>query len=84
MQRLVFRRIFSVLTILVLLISLFLPAGALAESNEIQTNEAETFYLRVVEQTDVYGLKENVVGKLLEGTVLQVDKVENDRVYFQW
>jgi mannosyl-glycoprotein endo-beta-N-acetylglucosaminidase len=61
-----------------------LPAGALAESNEIQTNEAETFYLRVVEQTDVYGLKENVVGKLLEGAVLQVDKVENDRVYFQW
>jgi len=84
MQRLIFRRSFSVFTVLVLLISLFLPAGAIAESNEIQTNEAEASYLRVVEQTDVYGMKENVVGKLLEGTVLQVEKVENDRVYFQW
>ncbi|MGG3682494.1 glucosaminidase domain-containing protein [Aeribacillus composti] len=84
MQRLIFRRSFSVFTVLVLLISLFLPAGAIAESNEIQTNEAEASYLRVVEQTDVYGMKENIVGKLLEGTVLQVEKVENDRVYFQW
>ena len=84
MQRLIFRRSFSVFTVLVLLISLFLPAGAIAESNEIQTNEAEASYLRVVEQTDVYGMKENIVGKLLEGTVLQVEKVENDRFYFQW
>ncbi|MED1443378.1 hypothetical protein P4U24_16595, partial [Aeribacillus composti] len=84
MQRLIFRRVFSVLIVLVLLISFFLPARALAESNGIQTDEVETFYLRVVEQTDVYEMKDDVIGKLLEGAVLQVEKVENNRVYFQW
>ncbi|MEK5271993.1 alginate lyase family protein [Aeribacillus sp. FSL K6-8394] len=84
MQRLIFRRVFSVLIVLVLLISFFLPVRALAESNGIQTDEVETFYLRVVEQTDVYEMEGYVIGKLLEGAVLQVEKVENNRVYFQW
>jgi murein tripeptide amidase MpaA len=75
----------SVLTIFVLLVSLFFePIGIQANNNENSSENIEPSYLRVTVETDVLDDNEKIIGKLLENTILQVKKIEGDRVYFQW